>query len=64
MITHLDAPSRASLTFGSYGKVQTIAVSGAATGTPAEECIKCALQKANVGPFSKPTYNVAITIRP
>jgi hypothetical protein len=59
-----EAPSRASVTFGSDGRVQTISVSGPAVGTPAEECIKQALQKGNVGPFSRPSYNVSITIRP
>jgi hypothetical protein len=44
--------------------VQTISVSGPAVGTPAEECIKQALQKGSVGPFSRPSYNVSITIRP
>ena len=59
-----EAPSRASVTFGSDGKVQTISISGPAVGTPAEECIKQALQKGNVGPFSRPSYNIGITIRP
>jgi len=59
-----EAPSRASLTFGSDGKVQSIAVSGPAVGTPAEECIKQALQKVSVGPFSKPSFTQSILIRP
>jgi hypothetical protein len=59
-----ETPSRASVTFGSDGKVQTITVSGGAVGTPAEDCIKQALQKGSVPPFSKPSYNVGITIRP
>jgi len=59
-----EAPSRASVTFGSDGKVQTISVAGPAVGTPAEECIKQALQKGTVPPFSRPSYNVGITIRP
>jgi hypothetical protein len=52
------------VTFGSDGKVQSVTVSGPAVGTPAEACIKDALQKASVGPFSRPSHNVSITIRP
>jgi hypothetical protein len=59
-----DEPSRASLTFGSDGKVMSVSVSGPAAGTPAEECIKGALQKATVAPFSKPTFVVGLTLRP
>jgi hypothetical protein len=59
-----EAPSRASITFGSDGKVQSISVSGPAVGTPAEECIKQALQKGNVGPFAKPSFTQSILIRP
>ena len=59
-----DAPSRASITFGSDGKAQSVTVTGPAAGTPAEECIKGALQKSSVGAFSKPSYNVAVTLRP
>jgi len=59
-----DEPSRASLTFSSDGKVVSVSVSGPAAGTPAEECIKGALQRATVSPFSKPTFVVGLTLRP
>ena len=59
-----EGPSRANITFGSDGKVQSVAVSGPAVGTPAEECIKQALQKASVGPFSRPSYSQSVIIRP
>ena len=59
-----DEPSRASLTFGSDGHVRGVTVSGPAAGTPAEACIRTALQKATVAPFSRPTFVVGLTLRP
>jgi hypothetical protein len=56
--------SRASLTFGSDGKVKSVAVSGPAAGTAAEECIRGALQRATVAPFSRPTFVVGLPLRP
>lgn len=59
-----DEDSRATITFGSDGRVQSVAVSGKAAGTPAEACIKAALGKARVQPFARPSFSVGATIRP
>jgi len=59
-----EAPSHASLTFGPDGKVRSVTVSGPAAGTPAEDCIRSSLLRANVGPFSRPTFIVGLTLRP
>ena len=58
-----DAVSRASITFGSGGSVQTVNVSGGAAGKPAGDCIKKALMGAKVAPFAEATYTAPITIR-
>jgi hypothetical protein len=44
--------------------VSSVSVSGWASGKPAAGCIKSALQGANVGAFSKPSFTVGVTIRP
>jgi hypothetical protein len=49
--------------FASGGNVQSVSVSGAAAGKPAEACIKGALMKAKVTPFAEPTYTANITVR-
>lgn len=59
-----DEPSRASVTFGADGRVQSVSVSGKAAGTPAEACIRSALGKARVQPFARPSYSVGATVRP
>jgi hypothetical protein len=59
-----DAPSRATLTFGSDGSVRSVSISGPAAGTPAEDCIRSALQKTTLSPFSRPTFVVGLPIRP
>jgi hypothetical protein len=59
-----DAPSRATITFASSGKVQSVSVSGPAAGTPAEACIKSVLSKANVGAFQRSSFPVSTTISP
>lgn len=59
-----DAPSRATIVFGSDGGVQNVAVSGPAAGTPAEACIRAALKRARVAPFAKPSFSVGVTVRP
>jgi hypothetical protein len=59
-----DDVSRAQITFSSAGSVSNVSVSGWASGKGAAGCIKAALKGANVGPFSKPTYTVGVTIRP
>jgi hypothetical protein len=58
-----DAVSRATVTFGSAGTVQSVSVSGGAAGKAAEGCIKAALGKAKVAPFAEATYAAPITIR-
>ncbi len=58
------APSRASVQFGSDGRVASVAVSGPAAGTEAEGCIKTALGRARVQPFSRAAYVVHLTVRP
>jgi len=59
-----DGPSRATVTFGSDGRVQSVSVSGPAAGTPSEACIRAALSKARVQPFARPTFSVGATVRP
>jgi hypothetical protein len=59
-----ETPSRATLVFGSDGRVQSVSVSGPAAGTPAEACIRAALSRARVEPFAKPTFSVGATVRP
>jgi hypothetical protein len=59
-----DDASSATIVFGSDGKVQSVAVSGPAAGTNAEACIKAALSKARVQPFSRPTFAASTAIRP
>jgi hypothetical protein len=58
-----DPISRASIVFSSAGSVQSVSVSGGATGKPAEACIKDALTKAKLQPFAEPSYTANITIR-
>ncbi len=59
-----DEASRATINFGSDGRVQSVAVSGKAAGTPAESCIRAALSKARVQPFARPSFGVGATVRP
>ena len=59
-----DGPSRANVVFGSNGRVKSVSISGPAAGTGAAGCIKSALSKASVGPFSRDSYAVGVTIRP
>ncbi len=60
-----DEPvSRAAVTFGSNGSVQSVIVTGNAAGKPAEGCIKAALGKAKVPAFAMPTYSANVTVRP
>jgi hypothetical protein len=59
-----DASSRATIVFGSNGRVQNVNVSGPAAGTRAEGCIVKALSRAVVGPFRRPTYSLTVTISP
>lgn len=59
-----DEGSNATITFGSDGRVQSVAVSGPAQGTNSEACIKSALSKARVQPFSRPTFAASTAVRP
>lgn len=60
-----DDVSRATVTFGSSGAVQSVSVGGwAASKGGAASCIKAAFQSAKVSPFSKPTFTTGATIRP
>jgi hypothetical protein len=59
-----DPISRANVVFKSDGSVQSVSVSGFASGKPAEACIKTALGKAKVSPFAEATYSFPVTVRP
>jgi hypothetical protein len=59
-----DDVSRATVTFGSSGAVQSVSVAGWAAGKPAASCIQNALKGANVGAFSQPTFTFGVTVRP
>lgn len=63
-VAGMDAPSRATVVFGSNGRVRSVSVSGPAASTGAAGCIKAALSKASVGPFTRDSYSVGVTIRP
>jgi hypothetical protein len=59
-----DVPiSRATVRFGSTGKVEAVSVRGWAAGKPAEGCIRQALTKPRVAPFVQPSYVFPVTIR-
>jgi hypothetical protein len=58
-----DPVSHATIVFGSTGRVQSVSVTGAAAGKPAEACIRGALSKAKVAPFAEPSYSARITVR-
>jgi hypothetical protein len=59
-----DDVSRAQITFGSSGSVSNVSVTGWAASHGATGCIKGALSSAKVGPFSKSSFTVGVTIRP
>lgn len=59
-----DDVSRAQITFSSSGTVSNVSVTGWATSHGATGCIKAALQGAKVGPFSRPSFTLGVTIRP
>jgi hypothetical protein len=59
-----DPVSKATITFGASGAVQSVTVTGAAAGKPAEACIKAALGRAKVPAFAQPTYTASVTVRP
>jgi hypothetical protein len=59
-----EGPSTARVVFGSDGSVQSVAVSGAAAGTPAAACIEGAFRRARVQPFAAPSFSINTTVRP
>jgi hypothetical protein len=58
-----DPISRATITFRSDGRAQSVSVTGGAKGKPAEGCIRTALMKTHLGPFAVDTFRVPVTIR-
>jgi serine/threonine-protein kinase len=59
-----DPASRALLTFQSDGSVRSVSVTGYAAGKPQEACIKSALGRARVDPFTDATFAIPVTVRP
>jgi hypothetical protein len=59
-----SAPSSATVTFGSDGRVRNVAVSGPSANSSAVGCIRSALSAARVSPFAKPTFSIPATVRP
>ncbi|MFO0759023.1 MAG: hypothetical protein U0359_21200 [Byssovorax sp.] len=59
-----DDVSRANVTFGSAGAVSSVSVTGWASAHGKSGCVQAALKAAKVGPFSKPSFTVGVTIRP
>jgi hypothetical protein len=60
----LTEPSRATIVFASSGNVQSVSVSGAATGLAAEGCLKKVFSKVSVEPFRRATYTSSTAISP
>ena len=59
-----DEASTATITFSSSGAASSVSVGGWAAAHGKTACVQAALKAANVGPFSKPSYSVPVTIRP
>lgn len=59
-----DDVSRANVTFGSNGSVSSVSVTGWAAAHGKTACVTSALKGAKVGPFSRPTYVIPVTLRP
>ncbi|AKT36238.1 hypothetical protein [Chondromyces crocatus] len=59
-----DDVSRANVSFSSAGTVSNVSVTGWAASNGQSGCVKSAIQGAKVGPFSKPSFSVGVTIRP
>ncbi len=57
-------PSKASVVFGSDGRVRSVQVSGPAQGTPAEPCIIKAMSSARLQPFADESFTIRTTVRP
>jgi hypothetical protein len=57
--------SRALVTFGSDGAVRKVDISGpAASDGKASQCLRGALSRAHVPPFSSASYAAGVTVRP
>lgn len=63
-VSGADEPSRAQVTFSSAGTVSSVSVTGWAASNGKSACVQAALKGAKVGPFSKPSFMVGVTIRP
>jgi hypothetical protein len=59
-----DDVTRATVTFAASGAVSSVSVAGWAASHGQSGCIQGALKAAKVGPFSKPSYQFSVTIRP
>jgi hypothetical protein len=59
-----ETGSQAKLTFGSDGRVKSVAISGPAAGTPAESCLRSQLSTARVPAFSEKSFSFSLTVRP
>jgi hypothetical protein len=56
--------TRVGIVFGSDGSVKSVSISGGAAGKPAEACVRAAIMKAKVPPFTAPSYSTSLNIRP
>jgi hypothetical protein len=63
-VSDADDVTRATVTFSSAGNVSSVSVNGWAAAHGKSACVQAALKSAKVGPFSKPTFAVPVTIRP
>lgn len=63
-VAGMDAPSRATIVFGSDGSVKSVSVGAPAAGTPAESCIRSALSRARVPPFKSSSFTFGVNVRP
>ncbi len=59
-LTADDPVAHATVTFGSSGGVQGVSVSG---GGGKDGCIRGALSRARVAPFSQPSFSTSVTVR-
>ncbi|HEY1535607.1 MAG TPA: hypothetical protein VGF76_16410 [Polyangiaceae bacterium] len=59
-----DAPSSAVVVFASDGRVQSVSVSGPASGQASGACIQAQLGRARVQPFAAASFSVSATVRP
>jgi len=59
-----DAPSSAVVVFTSDGHVQSVSVSGPASGQSSGACIQAQLGRARVQPFAAASFSFKATVRP